>query len=311
MWTHIEQRHQDFMAALDQRDIDRVQAGLGAMFTNDLAYGVARLSPDVDRYAHYTQFRCTDALRSLAEAWTAERVVSLEQQGEAAQRDALAIDLDRLLTETEAMTGLDVGCAPVGSAYGCRMAHRVVNTDSLLHSYTVNRLRQLGATGPSTIVEIGGGYGCLAELAHRAGFRDYSIYDLPWVNVLQGYFLIMTLPPEDVRLYGESRGGMQVLPFWRINDLAPASVDYVINTNSIPEMDAAIAREYMNVIARITRCRFLSINQEGMAPTFGGRQHWVSRLAAEQGSLHCHSRHRWWMEQGYVEEVYGVQPVEG
>jgi hypothetical protein len=70
-------------------------------------------------------------------------------------------------------------------------------------------------------------------------------------------------------------------------------------------MDAAIAREYMVVIARILRRNFLSINQEGMAPSVGGSQHWVSRMVNEQGALVCHSRHRWWMEQGYVEEVYG------
>ena len=37
----------------------------------------------------------------------------------------------------------------------------------------------------------------------RAGFTDYAIYDLPWVNALQGYYLIMALPEGSVRLYGE------------------------------------------------------------------------------------------------------------
>jgi hypothetical protein len=305
MWTHIEQRHVDFLAALDNRDADRVQAHLGAMFTNGLAYGIARLSPDVDRDARYTQLRCTDAVRSLAEACGAERVISLEQQGAAAQQNALTVDLDRLLADTETIAGLDLACAAVGSAYGCRIANKVVNVDSLLHSCTAYRLRQLGAASTSTVIEIGGGYGCLADLCYRAGLHDYAIYDLPWVNALQGYFLIMTLPDGAVSLYGESAGGMKVLPFWRIHDLCDQSTDYVVNINSLPEMDGAIARDYLVVIARILRRTFLSINQEGMAPSVGGAQHWVSRMAAERGALICHSRQRGWMEQGYVEEVYG------
>jgi hypothetical protein len=305
MWTHIERRHRDFLTALEDRNIAAVQARLGAMFANGLTYGLARLSFDLDRDARYIQLRCTDALRSLAESCGAERVVSLEQQGPAAQRRALQVDLDRLLAETERLTGLDLSCAPIAAAYGCRIGERLINIDSLVHSYTVNRLRELGASPASTIIEIGGGYGCLAELLARAGLRRCAIYDLPWVNAMQGYYLIMALPGCDVRLYGESRGDLAVLPFWRINDLVDASVDYVVNINSLPEMDTAIARDYMTIVARIIRHRFLSINQEGMAPTVGGLQHWVRRMAAEQGTLHCHSRHRWWMEQGYVEEVYG------
>ena len=305
MWTHIEQRHVDFLAALDHRDADRVQAHLGGMFTNGLTYGIARLSAEVDPHVRYWQLRCTDAVRSLAEALAADRVVSLEQQGAAAQQNALMVDVDRLLADTASISGLDFECAAVGSTYGFRIADKVVNVDTLLHSYTVNRLRQLGATSTTSIIEIGGGYGCLADLSHRAGLCDYAIYDLPWVNALQGYFLIMALPEHPVALYGESGSGLKVLPFWRIHDLPAESIDYVVNINSLPEMDAAIAREYMVVIARILRRNFLSINQEGMAPSVGGSQHWVSRMVNEQGALVCHSRHRWWMEQGYVEEVYG------
>jgi putative sugar O-methyltransferase len=304
MWTYIERRHSDFLTALNKRNVKAVQAQLGAMFTNGLTYGIARLSFNLDRDAHYVQLRCTDALRSLAESCGAERSVSLEQQGPEAQRNALQVDLDRLLRDTERITGLDLSCVPIGAGHGCRVAGRLINTDSLLHSYTVNRLRGLGASPESTIIEIGGGYGCLADLFARAGLRCYAIYDLPWVNVMQGYYLIMALPDCDVRLYGENRGDVAVLPFWRIRDLAPKSVDYVININSLPEMDAAIAQDYMTVIGRILRRSFLSINQEGMAANATGPQNWVHGLAAQQDVLTCRSRHPWWMEQGYVEELY-------
>ena len=304
MWTYVEQRHRDFLTALNRRDVKAVQATLGAMFTNGLTYGIARLSFNLDRDTHYVQLRCTDALRSLAESCGAARVVSLEQEGPEAQRYSLRVDLDQLLTDTERITGLDLSCAPVGAGHGSRVAGRLINTDSVLQSYTVNRLRGLGATPESTIIEIGGGYGCLAELFARAGLRRYTIYDLPWVNVMQGYYLIMARPDCEVRLYGESSGDVAVQPFWRVRDLAPKSVDYVININSLPEMDAGIAREYIDVVGRILRRSFLSINQEAMGPNASGPQNWVHALAAQQDVLTCRARHPWWMEQGYVEELY-------
>jgi len=72
----------------------------------------------------------------------------------------------------------------------------------------------------------------------------------------------------------------------------------------MPEMDAGIARDYIRTIGSIVRRGFLSINQEAMAPAPGGAQHWVHDLARSDGSLVCRSRSRWWMEQGYVEELY-------
>jgi hypothetical protein len=48
----------------------------------------------------------------------------------------------------------------------------------------------------SSIVEIGGGYGCLCRLAHRLGFTgNYYIYDLPEVALLQEFYLSQTATP--------------------------------------------------------------------------------------------------------------------
>jgi SAM-dependent methyltransferase len=244
-------------------------------------------------------------LVSLGEAVAALRVVSIEQQGVRAHQEALLVDPTAVLHAIEAKAGLDLAFPQVGAACGFRFGNRLVTLDSLWHSYTLYRLRRLGAAPESSIVEIGGGYGCLASFAYKAGHRNYVIVDLPWVNAIQGYFLIMALPRGAVRLYGETTGDIAVLPHWHMRSIPDGSVDYVVNTDSLPEMGVETARHYVRQIARVLRGAFLSINQEGRAPNADvGPQNWVAELIEQHGGFRVVSRHRGWMRQGYVEEVF-------
>jgi hypothetical protein len=142
-------------------------------------------------------------------------------------------------------------------------------------------------------------------LAYRAGLTDYAVYDLPWVNALQGYFLIMALPPGSVRLYGEDAGTLAVLPGWSFGQVADRSVDYVVNSNSLPEMGAETARGYVRDIRRAVRKLFLSINQECKVPVMDyGPQQCVAELVAAEGGFRRLSRSRYWVRHGYIEEVF-------
>ena len=173
----------------------------------------------------------------------------MEQQGVEGFLEALNVDLDLVFEKVVKRTGLDLSFPAMAGIHGARLAGQFVTVDSLTHSYAVHRLRQLMAATPHSpdpvIAEIGGGYGCLALLAFRAGLQRFAIYDLPWVNALQGYFLIRSLPAGAVCLYGESEGSLQVLPFWRFHQLEPRSIDFVVNTNSLPELPPNTAREYL------------------------------------------------------------------
>lgn len=54
--------------------------------------------------------------------------------------------------------------------------------DNMFHAATFRHLE--------TIIEIGGGYGAMALICHRLGFRGrYIIYDLPEFSLLQQYYL--------------------------------------------------------------------------------------------------------------------------
>ena len=183
------------------------------------------------------------------------------------------------------------------------MGERLVTIDSLVHAWTAYRLRQI-AGGAAEAFEIGGGYGGLALLASRAGFAQYAIFDLPWVNALQGFFLLRALPDASIELYGEDRGPIRVLPYWTLDEQPDAACDVLVNTDSLAEIGEATARRYLQQIARVTRRCFLSINQEAMARVEGGRQNCVRDLAEASGALLPATRHRAWMRHGYVEETF-------
>jgi hypothetical protein len=314
LWQGIEANAAKaaFFTALRQRDERTVGHWLTRMFRTDLIWGLGRVHEsapadicDDPRRSWYLA-QITDTLLSLAQACGVRPVVSIQHQGFGAYQSQGDLDLHELMAEIERRTGLDPSLPQVGAGYGCRVYGKLINPDSLLHTYTVHRLRQLGADPDARLAEIGGGYGCLAYLLHRAGLRNVEVFDLPWVNVLQGYFLIQSLPPGSVRLYGEEQGDVRVTPYWHFTALPDRSVDYVVNTDSLPEMALEDRRAYLAHIARTLGGCFLSINQEsGVQIETYDPQSGVGPLAEQTGGLRLLSRHLWWMYQGYVEEVFG------
>jgi hypothetical protein len=311
LWEYIEGHNAaTFLTALDAGDETAVFRHLRAMLRTNLVWGLGCVCADVwnhfrtaPRQGSY-QIRFADVLVGLAEAVGAHRLTNPEQQPGVHAR-ALDLDLDQVYRAAEHATGLDLTFPAVAGAFGCTSAGRQVTIDSLSHSYAVARLRELGARPGDSVAEIGGGYGCLAMLAYRAGLTDYTVYDLPWVNALQGYFLIMALPPGSVRLYGEETGKLGVLPGWCFGRIGDRSIDYAVNTNSLPEMGAETARGYLRDIRRGVRKLFLSINQEGKVAVMDyGPQQCVAELVAEMGGFQRLSRSRYWMRHGYVEEVF-------
>jgi putative sugar O-methyltransferase len=250
------------------------------------------------------QLVCADQLRGLAEAVGSARLTSAEQNFDEYRRP-LDTDLDALFLATERILGRELTCPDVGGTYGCELVGRRTTADYLYHAYTVERLRQLGLRPGQSVAEIGGGYGCLAYQCVRTGCTDYTIYDLPWVNALQAYYLLMSLPEGTVRLYGETTGSLAILPGCCFEQLPDRSTDWVINTNSLPEMASSTATDYLRQIARVLRGNFLSINQEAKMPVMHyGPQNCVAELAAEVGTLTRTERSRFWMRHGYVEEIY-------
>jgi len=309
MWDRIGAEKQQFLTDLANGTVPAVAAALSKMFVSDLTWGLGQVHsghPELLKSPHPTHlhFRFTDTLVNLAEAVGAVAVTSMAQN--AAEH---LMPLDRDLAATYAAIQRRIGFNPsfpdLGSAYGFLVAGQLVSIDSLTHAYTAYRARQLTEIARPTVFEIGGGYGCLALMARRAGIGPYTIFDLPWVNALQGYFLIRSLPAGSVQLYGESEGEVRVLPYWKLDDEPAKSCDVLVNTDSLPEMGRATAAAYLPKIQRVVRRLFLSINQEAGAYVPGvGAQNNVRELVDEMAGFTVRSRQRAWMRQGYLEEVF-------
>ncbi len=76
----------------------------------------------------------------------------------------------------------------------------------------------------SSIIEIGAGYGALALIIYRLGFKGrYTIIDLPELALVQQYYLSRTLPSEWSNI------------FWQ-STLSPTSCDLFIALHSVDEI---------------------------------------------------------------------------
>ena len=64
------------------------------------------------------------------------------------------------------------------------------------------------------VLEIGAGQGLVRDLPWLLGIREYTIVDLPFSALSSSYFLMRTLGPDNVCLYGEesSRHKIKIVP---------------------------------------------------------------------------------------------------
>jgi len=311
MWDDIEARNKDFMTALQSGDANALGQILARLFQSQAIWGLGKFDENLlnDMKAphdkSHLQLRITDALVSLGQAVGVKTVTSIEQQGVEPHIKALSVDLSQLVREIENDAGFSIASPKIGATYGCIINEKLITLDGVINGYVAHRLKQLGVTKSAAVVEIGGGFGCLAEIVARAIGCKYSVYDLPWVSAIQGYYLIMSLPEGTVKLLGEQTGSIEVLPFWHFDNLPDKSVEYIVNSDSLPEMGYDTARGYIEKIAKNLRGMFLSINQEAQAKNANsGVQNCVHAIAKSVGGLQLASRSIYWMRQGYVEEVF-------
>jgi hypothetical protein len=180
--------------------------------------------------------------------------------------------------------------------------------------YTAWLMRGLLPKGQATSVcEIGGGVGRVAYWATRLGLNEYTLLDLPHINVLQGFFLLKALPDANICLYGESDNhaaqagaSIRVMPGYICRDGRHKSFDLVLNQDSFPEIHADIVVDYLRWI-KVSATSFLSINHESQPNAGSGTlQNNVSDLIAGVGGFSRESRHLYWLRKGYVTELYRV-----
>lgn len=154
---------------------------------------------------------------------------------------------------------------PIGSVFADK---RVTRTTVLIQRYLCNLLR-LGVREGQHVVEIGAGYGGLAEAVLRARKVRYTIIDLPETLIYSAAFLMEHFPEKRAYVYrpgdepSASLGADLVfLPNYRADWLDPC--DVAINTVSFPEMSREALCGYLSLLRkRLTPDGFLmSVNYE-------------------------------------------------
>jgi hypothetical protein len=262
-------------------------------------------------YREWTGLLTLDRLVALAEA---VGVLRMENPEQGRWGENLYEDIDELIHKLQTALGIGIIIPQVeGCLLGLDNKSGRLHFRDLTALYAAWRIRTItNQLGAASICEIGGGVGRVAYYCAKFGIKNYAIYDLPLVNVLQGYFLIRSNPDARIVLYGEqvpAQGhAIRILPGRALEDSSPKSFDVVLNQDSFPEIDRSTVRRYLREIRRSTRTHFLSINHEAETPIGVStlRHLVVADIVDEVGGFERLYRCPCWVRAGYVEELYKV-----
>jgi hypothetical protein len=318
MWTEIHTApHREFLAIVERGDAAEIAAYLGHMAETPLVAGFMNYKPyqqlaGEQLYSYVEAMHVVDKIVSLGEAW---RILSTldPEQGLWLLSD---IDFFAILSRAAQVDGKVIPAPRAGGgAYGLATTHGIFTMRDVIAMYTANRIGEVHdqyRCDARSVVEIGGGPGTLAYYGFTRGIRDYTIYDLPTVSLVQAYFLMRSLGQDAVAIFGEAdadrRDAIKIRPHWTIRD-NPVAAELFVNQDSFPEINKPEAMNYLAAMKNTGARYFLSINQEATTQNLAKLGTWQTKvwaLAEEAGGFARLYRFRDWMRKGYVEELYAI-----
>lgn len=306
VWTQIAERQRGFDEVLAAGDAERVARYLCNVSRHDASHGITqgeaayRRLRGVPPYRAFIARMARDKLVSLAEAVGA---LPAENPEQGAFGKTVGLQLGELVDRISAQVGISVSPPDIdGGLLKIDTGRGLFGERDANAIYTAWLLKGLA---PESVCEIGGGSGRVAYWSARLGLVPYTLIDLPRTNVVQGYYLLKTLP--SVALYGEPQAAdVTVLPDHAIGEPLPR-FDVVLNQDSFPEIAREVVVEYLAWI-RANAERFVSINHEN-APSgaAGARQLNVHELLSGADGFELQQRWPYWLRRGYVVETYRVR----
>lgn len=321
IWSSIRKLQQRYLETLDEADPEALASYLCNMASHDATIGIVqgdgehRWLTDSEDYRAFKALSIKDKLISFAEAVGAIRCECPEQ---GAWGEAMHADINDIILSLQGVVGVDLAPPNVeGQVFKIRSRNALLHDRDLHAQFAAWAMRDITGEG-AAVCELGGGVGKAAYWSERFGLGPYTIIDLPHINVLQGFYLLKTLPSDRVRLYGEvvNDPSVTVWPHFAMAELADKEVDLVFTQDSLPEINRETAIDYIKSAKRVSRHWFFSINQEAAvaynqdfwaeAGEGDPKQNVVGDLVAMTGGFRRVMRAPYWMRKGYVTELFEV-----
>jgi hypothetical protein len=317
LWSNIKMMQPTFLEVLHKGSPDSLAAYLCNMSRHDATIGTVQGNIEHQRIQHKPNYRdfvalmIKDKLVSLAEAVGA---ISCENPEQGRWGENLHMSVDFLVEQVERVVGMDISPPPIdGGLLKIRSSRGLFHERDLNAIYTAWILKDiLPAVSSAAVCEIGAGSGRVAYWSWRYGFRSYTIYDLPHINVVQGFYLLKSLPDIPISLFGEQNAenttqGMAIQPYYMIHSERSGKFDLILNQDSFPEINANTVRAYLERIKLLSRQFFLSINHESRPPSIGNElQLNVQDIIDSVGDYRRLLRAPYWLRRGYVAELYAI-----
>jgi len=313
LWEMIRNEFQvEFIRTLENKDSESLAKILCQAFRDPISWGLGAGATVYEAARNNGQrfaTLCADKLISLAEYLA---ILPVENPEQGRWGESIYSDLADLTKRISKQLKINIFTPQVCAPFGLKVEKGLIFPRSVEHLYVAIRVFELlkNSRGRS-VLEIGAGYGGVAYYLNQFGIKNYTIIDLPVVNVLQGYYLIKSLPKEiDVCLYGEKSTdhSIRILPYFSINEFQNDSFNVTLNQDSFPEIPEDTVIDYLKKIRLITSHFFYSINQEsqGLTTDPNKSQLFVPEIIERIDGFNRISRNLYWLRKGYVEEIYAV-----
>ncbi len=197
--------------------------------------------------------------------------------------------------------------SPLGHPYRIRQGQRLISQDLARSATEYNLLKgRLGKSANGTILEIGAGYGRLAEVFLQRGASQYIIVDIFPMIYLAEQYLKARFPNSKIfslRDFSDFQSVAREIEQARIVFLTPDQlrclpdryVDVAVNINSFMEIAPAEVESYFAAIERLAKGHFytkqwlLNKSKQGVhgfeKSNYPARPHW-SLVVEREDPLH-------------------------
>lgn len=188
----------------------------------------------------------------------------------------------------------------IGGRTDLKTEYGIITDRHCHYLWVLKRIMELCPDRNTAIIEIGAGMGILAYYLDKEGYKDYTIIDLAYSNLMQSYFIASNLPERELILSGDAqypfslqyKKKIKILHASDFVNVPENRFGLMVNIDGLTEMVMTEAEKYCN-----SNCAplLLSINHETNNYRIIEIQKQVKRLVY---------RYPFWIRKGYVEELY-------